>query len=710
MVAAAELEVVDFRADPLNFKASEQGSPMRDMNANLCALIRIESDVAGRVDITGVTVYKTDVVSDGIIDHYIEYRERYITLTAQGGYMPYRYKFPKELEKGKVYILRVKSVGEDVKRILQAAEVRLKYRPEQGEEIYGGIDGGVNLLDFSAGELTLKPSPGAHTIRLNSRGRVWEKRYELAAGQKVEETVEFTSAKKEDWTIGKPGGLFIESEPMGAMVLLNQVEQGVTPLTLNKVQPGKYTIEIVKDLYLPDSRIVEVKSLEIPNILFKLVPNFGRIKITSVPSGANVSINDQLHGQTPLEIPRINAGVYSLRLTQNLYYDEADNFEIKPDGEFVKEYKLRPRFGKLTLTSDPPGAEVTVLGASWGKTPLTRDKVPSGEYQLRLTQTYFFDEEVTLRVVDGQTTERNIPLRPSIGRLSVTSDPPEADVIVVETKKSLGKTPIVDMPLDRGSYSLRVEKELYEPYETSVALIYGGSQSVEAKLHRSIGHIQVSTTPQKAKIFIGDQYRGDTPTVVKDIPTGIYKIRLEKDKYDIHIGQVEIKRNQVAEYVQTLGTAGTKEWLKRRSRARLISLAAPGGGQFLSRQYVRGAFYSGAFLGSVAMAYLATIDHDDAKKDYWNAVSSYHASTDQTTINARYRWVGSAEKKMKDAEDRYLLSLAAVGGAYALQLADAWLWGGSRKPVARQYSDNARLVPYADAGGKGIRVGLKVEF
>jgi len=39
---------------------------------------------------------------------------------------------------------------------------------------------------------------------------------------------------------------------------------------------------------------------------------------------------------------------------------------------------------------------------------------------------------------------------------------------------------------------------------------------------------------------------------------------------------------------------------------------------------------------------------------------------------------------MNDANDRYLYSLAAVGGVYAMQLLDAWLWGGGKKPVSSQ--------------------------
>ena len=696
---SAELEIKGFDLDPTNLKATSH--PVMDLNAELCVIIRIESDVAGRIDILDGKARKTEVLADGITEHYVSYREQRINIKASG-YMPKRVTIPFEMEPGKVYILRVQGVGEGGRKIKRSAEVKLHYTPESNEEVYGGIDGGVNALDFSAGELTLRPDAGTHTIRLNSKRRIWEKRYELTAGEKVDEVVIFTSEKIEQWDIGQPGGLYIESNPSSAMVLLNQVEQGVTPLTLKNIQPGSYTIEVVKDLYLPEQRDVEVKSLDFASEQFDLTPNFGRVNITSIPSGATVTIEGQNRGETPLEIPKFNAGVYTLKLAQKLYYDENDNFEIKPDGDFVKEYKLKPQFGTVKLTSEPSGAEVTVLGVSWGTTPLTRERVPSGDYIVSLRKQYYFDEDPSITVLDGETMNRNVDLRPSVGTLTVTSDPPGASVTVVETKKTLGKTPIVDLPMERGSYQLLVEKSDYEPFETAVAITFGGDQKVDASLKRSSGHIQVSTTPQKAKIYIDDEYKGDTPTVIKDVPTGVHEIRLDKKRCDIHVGRVTVKRNEVVDYTHTLRDSGSGEWEKRRLNARLISIIAPSGGQFYSgqyskAQYVRGSIYGAAFLGGLAMAYLSQTEYDDQKSVYDTEMGFYQTSQNQVDIDTRFAAAEIAADKMQTASDQTNLFIYAAAGVYAIQLIDAWLWGGGPRPVVRS----------SDAGGSSIFANVK---
>lgn len=338
-------------------------------------------------------------------------------------------------------------------------EIRLLYTPSSPEEkVYGGLDGNVMRLDFSAGSRTFRPTAGKHVIKLNAKGFVWEKSYDLEEGQSVEDQVVFEGNQVEQWDVAEPGNLYITTNPQGATVLLNQVNQGATPLTLEDVQPGMYHIEIIRDLYLGDSRSVEVKSLEYSEVHFDLTPNFGRVKIDTDPPEAMVWINSKQRGKTPFEAPQFNAGTYALRLVQDFYYEESDTFEIEPGSEFVKSYELKPQFGMVTVTSEPPGADVTVDGVAWGKAPVMRDKVPSGEHVAGLQLEHYFDEEVTIRVSDGEHVEPFYKLRPNVGWLTVTSDPPDARVTLVETDQVLGRTPITDAPVGRGSYTLRREK------------------------------------------------------------------------------------------------------------------------------------------------------------------------------------------------------------------------------------------------------------
>ena len=703
--SATEFEVTGFSDDPLNMKA--QVHELRDMNADPCALLRVESNIPGEVYLTDIKVYQRDRVSEGIYEFYISHRERNITLYA-AGIMPLRYRIPKPLEKGKVYILRVKAVGDLERRIEAAAEIKLIYAPGPDEKVYGGLDGDVNLIDFSSGMRTFKPSPGAHTIRLNSKGRIWEKRYELKSGDRIEDKVEFLTEKTEVWDIGQLGGLYIDSNPQGATVFLNQAEQGLTPLTLNEVQPGAYQIEVIKNLYLPASRIVEVKSLDYENVKLDLTPNFGRVKISSEPSGAMIWIDNQQRGMTPLDIPQFNAGRYALRLAQTLYYEETDSFSIEPGGEFVKAYKLRPQFGKVTITSDPSGANVMMDGEPWGKSPVARDKVLSGAHVVKLSLTNYFDEEMSIRLTDGQHLEPHYKLRPSVGWLTVRSNPSDAQVKNAETGKVIGRTPIEKQPMDRGTYRLMIEKDQFELFETAIGLTLGGEQTIEAELKRSVGHLKVSTDPQGAKVYLNGVYKATTPDVIRDLPTGSYDIRLEKDGYDIYKGKTTVRRNEVTQVSQILGTAGMMIWKQRRKQAQVFSFVAPSSGQFISRQYVRGVIYAASLAGCTVLAYLTSQDHSAAESDYHDAMAGYLAARDQPTIDRYRAEVESALSEIHDKENLFNYCLIAAGGIYTIQLIDAWLFGGGRRPVALVFNREIKLEPLVHLANGRLNLSVNI--
>ncbi|MDP8240100.1 MAG: PEGA domain-containing protein [Candidatus Hatepunaea meridiana] len=595
-------------------------------------------------------------------------------------------------------------------------EISLLYTPSSSEEkIYGGLNGNVMRLDFSAGSRTFRPAAGKHIIKLNADGLVWEKSYDLGEGESIEDEVVFKGNQIEKWDVKEPGNLYITTNPQGGTVFMNQVNQGVTPLTLEDVQPGVYNIEIIRDLYLGDSRSVEVKSLEYSEVHFDLTPNFGQVKIDTDPPEAMVWINDKQKGRTPFEALQFNAGTYALRLVQDFYYEETDTFKIEPGSKFIKSYELKPQFGKVTITSEPSGADVVVDGVAWGKTPVMREKVLSGEHVVNLQLENYFPEEATLRVRDGQHAEPVYKLRPSVGWLTVTSDPPDAVVTLVEGNQDLGRTPIINVPLDRGNYTLQIEKDKYEIYERAVGLTLGGHQTVEAELVRQVGHMRVSTEPQGAKIYLNDEYRGDTPTVVQDLPTGSYNIRLDKSDHDIHIGQVTVTRNEVTKYNTPLVTVGMTEWNKRRWKAKLLSIVVPGGGHILCGQYYRGSLYMGVFAGAAAMAYLSIQDHADYKTQYDDAMTAYNASYLQSDIDTYRAETLKALDNMNDAQTLTNIFISTAAVIYAGQLVDMMFFGGGKRPIAKSNSLSANLIPQLYASGQsgksvlGLRWSIPLE-
>ena len=564
------------------------------------------------------------------------------------------------------------------------AEIRLNYQPSSPDEaVYGGLDDMVMNIDFSKGYAVFNPSPGIHKIKLNAGGRIWEKNYDLKPKEKIEEQVTFAGGRQEQLNIQDPGNLFITSEPSGGTVYMNKVEQGVTPLTKDDVQPGTYQVEVVRELYLPESKVIKVESNSYAKEHLILTPNFGRLSISSNPSGAMLWINDKNVGRTQFEVGQYNAGTYALRMIHEMYYEESDTFEIKPGGEFVQTYNLKPQFGSARIDSDPSGAQLSIDGQPVGSTPVTKNQLASGKHIIRLTKENYFDFETSIEIADGQNFNETYKLKANFGLLSVISSPSGADVIIAGENRRLGETPLRDLKLPAGTYTIKVEKDLYESYEMPVSLMIGGERKLEPSLRRKSGKLRVKSEPPMAEIYLNGRRKGQTPIIINDLPTGDYEIRLEKNGCDIQLGKVRVEHRQQAEYSMTLGTKGTVEWKKRRTQARALAFI-PSAGQFTSKQYVRGGIYAGAFLGSAAMVFLASMDYTNAESDYNSAMSDFASAEDQVTIDQHRANVQSAFDDMQSASSQAKMFMAAAAGVYACQFIDAWIWGGGRRPVAGQ--------------------------
>ena len=588
-------------------------------------------------------------------------------------------------------------------------EIILLYNPASpGERILGSIDGKVLNLDFKSGSVKLRPSAGAHTIKLNNGGLIWEQSFDLKEGERSEAEVEFTAGVGGPSVIEEPGGLIITSEPSGAIVYMNQVEQGRTELTLNTIPPGTYEIEVSMPLYLPQRKVVEVTPQSYADVDFKLVPNSGRLEITSKPSEALVYLNDNQAGTTPFKRDKYDAGKYNLRLFKPDYYEVTGEFDLEPGGRFIQEFTLNPQFGLLTVTSEPAGAKIYIDEQDAGNTPLQKKKILSGGHLMKLSSEQYSDYQERIIISDGEDAVKHIKLNPNFALLSIESTPSDARVTLSGTSDRVLNTPVIDLKIAPGDYSVKIEKESYEPYVTNLMLLLGGRESIKPTLKRESGNLNVSTTPQGADVFLNDDFKCKTPYIITEIPTGSYRIKIAKKGCDVLLGEVTIRNRQTTNFIKELSSTGTDRWIKRRRMARITAFVLPGGGQFVSGQTFRGLVYLGAFAGSAALSAVNTVNHLESQDKFDEAQSAYSSAVMVDEINHYYSEMQVEIDNMKKYEQDAMMFMSAAAGVYAMQLIDAWIFGGGRKPAVRvgQYGMAPRLIPYIKTDANGTQLSL----
>ena len=119
-----------------------------------------------------------------------------------------------------------------------------------------------------------------------------------------------------------PGGILsIESEPIGASVLVNGAKLGLTPLEIFELELGSYTVRLEMAGYEPEELSAELNAdnpratLSVP-LKGEATPQrkLGVLRVTSTPPGAQVLLDGKPAGTTPLQKLRARPGERTIRL------------------------------------------------------------------------------------------------------------------------------------------------------------------------------------------------------------------------------------------------------------------------------------------------------------------------------------------------------------------------------------------------------------
>ncbi len=165
--------------------------------------------------------------------------------------------------------------------------------------------------------------------------------------------------------------------------------------------------------------------------------------------------------------------------------------KIPPVPEIPPKETAAPIEGILKVSSEPDGASVWLDREEIGATPLERRDLAHDVYIVRIEKDGYESLELAADI-SGHTPEvlLDVTLRkprrsqpaaaPKRAFINVTSTPSGASVLI--DGKAVGDTPVERFRAQPGSRSVVVQMEGYQPWETSVDLKAGASETIEAAL------------------------------------------------------------------------------------------------------------------------------------------------------------------------------------------------------------------------------------
>jgi hypothetical protein len=186
--------------------------------------------------------------------------------------------------------------------------------------------------------LTVKGvAPNDHIVQVELQGYdIWKTPVNVKGGSST--TLE---ARLVQIPVSRNGRIVLSGAPEGAEVYLDRVFSGIIPVSarfeIANVAPGSHLIHIQKDGYKPYSSGVTVKSGEDVAMTVDMTAEDGYVsgpllQVTSKPVGANVMVDGEYRGMTPLTISEISPGTHLLNLTLPGFAEWSDAVEVKTPG------------------------------------------------------------------------------------------------------------------------------------------------------------------------------------------------------------------------------------------------------------------------------------------------------------------------------------------------------------------------------------------
>jgi hypothetical protein len=144
----------------------------------------------------------------------------------------------------------------------------------------------------------------------------------------------------------------------------------------------------------------------------------GRLLIRSTPANADVTVNGQPRGKTPITMRDLPLGSYNIHIEHEGYEPDQRRVDLSARQTMsALSFSLKPvaaesgsGTGSLDVQSRPPGAQVFVNDRLVGRTPLSIRDMPAGPAAVRIEVEGFRTWTTTVHIEAGKPARVNASL------------------------------------------------------------------------------------------------------------------------------------------------------------------------------------------------------------------------------------------------------------------------------------------------------------
>lgn len=359
----------------------------------------------------------------------------------------------------------------------------------------------VSRLSFHIGNNFLL-LPGQHDVSAEADGY-----YPLST------RIEITGERTQELALilePLPGNLNVSSELEGVEVLIDGTAAGTAPGLIEDIARGSHIVEFRKHRYFPLQREIDIEGLgRTQHVNVALEPAWGRMNITSVPEGAEVSVDGDVVGNTPLTTEVLETGTL-LSVARTGYKTWENEVSVKAGTTATHPpIELVVADGTVEVHSDPAGAQVSVGGEFRGTAPVSIDLSPLRDHRVELFLEGYRTAVRTVQTEPEGHSRLDIGLEPIIGRVRLSISPGDAELLV--DGRSVGRGGQT-LSLTARAHELTVRKPGYETQRQTITPRPEHEQSLDISL-LTVEQAYWATRPPRITSAVGAKLKRFLPDV-----------------------------------------------------------------------------------------------------------------------------------------------------------------------------------------------------
>jgi len=246
----------------------------------------------------------------------------------------------------------------------------------------------------------------------------------------------------------------VDSTPQGAAILVDGEVAGTTPDTLEIIQGERQLILRLEGFAIWEQALAITADTPLDLGQVELQPAAGLLELASNPTGANVTLDGEFQGQTPLTLELEPGRPHRLAVFKPGYRRHNGSVQLPAAGRDSRTIALEAQLGEVRFEISPANAILRIDGRPRGRGSQTVS-LPAFEHSVEV-------------VLEGHATvRRRVTPRPGLQQLVQVKLKTEQDARLARLKPEittpLGQTLLLFSPADSGAGQFTMGASRREP-------------------------------------------------------------------------------------------------------------------------------------------------------------------------------------------------------------------------------------------------------